>query len=99
MIVEKNLQKVALPLEIEGQKFSIISIIGIGIYPSCGDNFESLMKSVDEVKNRAKVYWKNGHDIPVILIIPEHGDILKFCSADPNWLTSWKRQELTARIT
>jgi two-component system cell cycle response regulator len=62
-LVSKVIQDVSQPYSIQGRSVNITASIGVGIYPTHGEEVESLMKSADLALYEAKRTGKNGYCI------------------------------------
>ncbi|MBI3803128.1 MAG: EAL domain-containing protein [Nitrospirae bacterium] len=58
-IVQKILQELSKPIQIEEQAFSISASIGIALYPNDGEDVETLLKNADAAMYRVKEQGKN----------------------------------------
>ncbi|MGE5576023.1 MAG: diguanylate cyclase domain-containing protein [Syntrophothermus sp.] len=59
MLAQRVIDTLAQPFVLEGQELFITSSIGISIYPSDGDDIETLIKNADMAMYRAKEQGKN----------------------------------------
>src|ERR1700693_3531449 len=62
-LVSKVIQNVSQPYSIQGRSVNMTASIGVGIYPTHGEEVESLMKSADLALYEAKRTGKNGYCI------------------------------------
>ncbi len=60
-IVDKLLEAVALPYQVEHYALIVTASIGIAIYPHDGESLESLLRSADTAMYRAKEDGRNGY--------------------------------------
>lgn len=63
ILVSKVIQDVSQPYGIQGHNVNVTVSIGVGIYPTNGENAELLMKSADLAMYEAKRAGKNGYYI------------------------------------
>lgn len=62
-LVSKVLQAVSQPYRIQGRDVSMTASIGVGVYPTHGEQVEALMKSADMALYEAKRSGKNNYRI------------------------------------
>ncbi len=60
-IVDKLLEAIALPYQVEHYALIVTASIGIAIYPHDGESLESLLRSADTAMYRAKEGGRNGY--------------------------------------
>lgn len=60
-IVDKLLEAIALPYQVEQYALIVTASIGIAIYPDDGESLESLMRSADTAMYRAKEDGRSGY--------------------------------------
>ena len=60
-VVDKLLEAIALPYQVDQYSLIVTASIGIAIYPHDGENMESLMRSADTAMYRAKEKGRNGY--------------------------------------
>ena len=60
-IVDKLLEAIALPYQVEHYALIVTASIGIAIYPHDGESLESLLRSADTAMYRAKEDGRNGY--------------------------------------
>jgi len=72
-LVSKVIQVVSQPYYIEDQAVCITVSVGIGIYPSHGDDMETLMKGADKALYEAKHTGKNDYRIAACIEPPKTG--------------------------
>ena len=65
MLASKIIQSVSLPFSIQGSDLSITTSVGISIYPTHGENVETLIKQADLALHEAKCSGKNDYRIAV----------------------------------
>jgi diguanylate cyclase (GGDEF)-like protein/PAS domain S-box-containing protein len=58
-VIERVVERLALPVTVEGQEFAITCSIGISLYPDDCAEASSLLKSADAAMYRAKAQGKN----------------------------------------
>lgn len=58
-IAEKLLERVAQPIVIEGKELVVTSSMGIALYPTDGEDFETLLRKADTAANWAKQEGRN----------------------------------------
>ncbi len=60
-VVDKLLEAIALPYQVEQYALVVTASIGIAIYPHDGESLESLLRSADTAMYRAKGKGRNGY--------------------------------------
>lgn len=58
-VTDKILEKIRVPIEIEGENHRVTASVGIAVYPQDGNNSESLMKSADLAMYHAKSHGRD----------------------------------------
>ena len=63
IIAQKILQTIAQPFVLEGQELFLTTSIGIALYPSDGDDAETLLKNADSAMYQAKERGRNTYQL------------------------------------
>lgn len=61
VIVQKILNSLSLPFQIQGQDFNITASIGIAVYPDDGQQFENLLQNAETAMYRVKEEGRNNY--------------------------------------
>lgn len=78
-VAQRIIDSFAKPFMIQGYEMFITTSIGISVYPSDGDNMETLIKNADTAMYRAKEQGKNNYQIftPEMKVMAFHRLILE----------------------